>query len=148
PNIWNARIDFANRSTLDVRIGWLLPELPHSTVTIVGPGGRLHFDCVTGVGHVETGARERAFTAPPLAPHWRRQYQVFAESVRRGRAMTATVYDGLRSLETTAACELSARTGAAVTPGDLAAAEGSHDSACPSMTASNGPPAARPRVET
>lgn len=148
PNVWNARIEFANRSTLNVRIGWLLPELPHSTVTIVGPAGRLDFNCATGVGHVEAGARERAFTAPPLAPHWQRQYQEFAEAVRRGRATKATVYDGLRSLETTAACELSATAGAAVTPGDLAAAQGSVYSAYPAITTPNGPPAARSRVET
>ncbi|RIK87903.1 MAG: gfo/Idh/MocA family oxidoreductase [Planctomycetota bacterium] len=147
PNIWNARIDFENRSTLSVKIGWLLPELPHSTVTIVGPDGRLDFDCVTGIGHVETGAVERSFSAPPLAPQWQRQYQEFAAAVRRGRARTATVYDGLRALETTAACELSAKTGATVTPDDLAAAWGLPPAA-EVRAATSGPVAARTRVET
>jgi myo-inositol 2-dehydrogenase / D-chiro-inositol 1-dehydrogenase len=147
PNVWNARIDFENRSTLAVKIGWLLPELPHSTVTILGSEGRLDFDCVTGVGHVEVGASERIFTAPPLAPHWQRQYQEFAEAVRLGRATTATVYDGMRALETTAACELSAKNGAIVTPADLTAA---WELQLPtgSRATVNGQAPARSRVET
>jgi predicted dehydrogenase len=124
PNIWSARIEFENRSTLAVKIAWLLPELPHSTVTIVGPEGRLDFNCVTGRGHLEVAGVEQSFTLPPLAPHWRRQYDTFANAVKHGRATTATVDDGLRALETTAACELSAKAGSTVTPGDLAAALG------------------------
>jgi predicted dehydrogenase len=124
PNIWNARIDFENRSMLAVKIAWLLPDLPHSTVTIVGSEGRLDFDCVTGRGHVDVAGVEQSFMLPPLAPHWRRQYEAFADAVKRGRATIATVYDGLRALETTAACELSAKAGSTVTPGDLAAALG------------------------
>lgn len=122
PNVWSARVEFENRSMLAIKIGWLLPELPHSTVTIVGPEGRLAFDCVTGMGHVEVGSRERTLTAPPLAPQWRRQYETFAHAIVTERATTATVADGMRALEVTAACELSARTGAAVFPAELSAA--------------------------
>jgi predicted dehydrogenase len=147
PNIWNARIDFEDRSTLKVKIGWLLPELPHSTVMIVGPEGRLDFNCVTGVGYVERGSIEQAFTTPPLAPHWQTQYDQFAEAVRRGRATTATVYDGLRALAMTAACELSAKTAASVTPGNLAVAWGLKPAAASPATIL-GRPGARRQVET
>jgi predicted dehydrogenase len=147
PNIWNARLDFENRSRLNVKIGWLLSELSHSTVTIVGPEGRLDFDCVTGVGHVERSSTEQTFTAPPLAPQWQRQYDEFAAAVRRGQALTATVYDGMRAVEMTAACELSAKTGVSVTPGDLAAAWGlQHTADWPAAVHGQAP--ARPRVET
>jgi predicted dehydrogenase len=122
PNIWNAQIEYADRATLAIKIAWLLADLPHSTVTVAGPKGRLDFDCMTGVGHVEIGGAERGFALPPLAPQWRRQYQAFAEAIERGAATAATVYDGLRALEITAACELSAATSSTVTPADLAAA--------------------------
>lgn len=124
PNIWSSHIEFDDQSTLDVKIGWLLPELPPSTVTANGPEGRLDFNCVTGRGHLELGGVEQAFTLPPLAPHWERQYQTFADAIDRGFADLATVSDGVRALEVTAACELSAKSGLAVTPESLAAAFG------------------------
>ena len=120
PNVWNSRIEFDDQSTLDVKIGWLLPELPPSTVTVNGPEGRLDFNCVTGRGHLERGGVEQPFVLPPLAPHWERQYQTFADAIDRGHADLATVLDGVRALEVTAACELSAKTGLAVTPDSLA----------------------------
>ena len=119
PNVWNSRIELADRSTLGVKVAWLLPEIAHSTVTLVGPEGRLDFNCTTGEGIVETAGVEEPFELPPLAPHWRRQYHAFAEAIERGRAIQATVYDGVRALEATAACELSARTGATVSPDEL-----------------------------
>ena len=120
PNVWNSKIEFADRSTLDVRIAWLLPELPQSTATLIGPEGRIEFNCVTGKGLLEVAGIEEPFECAPLAPHWGRQYQAFSRAIQNGRAECATVYDGLRALETTAACELSARVGSAVTPEDLA----------------------------
>jgi len=147
PNIWNAKIDFGNHSTLAIKIAWLLPDLPDSTVTIVGPEGRLDFNCVTGAGHIEAADVERDFTVPPLAPHWQRQYQAFAEAVKRGRATIATVYDGLRALETTAACELSAKVGSTVSPGALAAACGLQHVADPQANV-DGRLSTHTRVET
>jgi myo-inositol 2-dehydrogenase/D-chiro-inositol 1-dehydrogenase len=120
PNVWNSQVELADRSTLNVKVAWLLPEIPHSTVTLIGAEGRVEFNCITGKGLVETAGVEQPFELPPLAPHWGRQYHAFAEAIERGRATYATVYDGIRALETTAACELSARTGATVRPEDLA----------------------------
>jgi myo-inositol 2-dehydrogenase / D-chiro-inositol 1-dehydrogenase len=120
PNIWNSQVELADRSTLNVKVAWLLPEIPHSTVTLIGPEGRVEFNCITGKGLIETAGVEQPFELPPLAPHWGRQYHAFAEAIERGRAAYATVYDGMRALETTAACELSARTGASVSPDELA----------------------------
>lgn len=119
PNVWDSRIELADRSTLNVKIGWLLPELPPSTVTIIGPDGRLDFNCGAGRGVLEIGSQETALQAPPLAPEWARQYAAFAEAIECGRAVVATVDDGLRALETTIACEQSARTGATVAAKDL-----------------------------
>ncbi|MCC6492537.1 MAG: Gfo/Idh/MocA family oxidoreductase [Pirellulales bacterium] len=130
PNIWESRINLADRSTVLVRIGWLLPELPPSTVTIVGPAGRLDFDCAAGRGHVELDGAEKSFAAPPLAPEWSSQYAAFAEAIARGHAASATVDDGLRALETTLACELSARTGSAIAPADLYAEAARSTSDC------------------
>jgi myo-inositol 2-dehydrogenase / D-chiro-inositol 1-dehydrogenase len=120
PNVWRSKIELADRSTLDVKIAWLLPKIPESTVTLVGPEGCVEFNCVTGKGLVKVGGDEQPFELPPLAPHWGRQYHAFAEAIERGRADDATVHDGLRALEATAACELSARNGVSVTPNDLA----------------------------
>jgi myo-inositol 2-dehydrogenase/D-chiro-inositol 1-dehydrogenase len=124
PNLWNSRIEFDDQTTLDVRVAWLLSELPPSTVTINGSEGRIDFNCATGRGHVELCGVEQPFSLAPLAPHWERQYQAFANAIDRGAADLATVSDGVRALEVTAACELSAKTGLAVTPESLAAALG------------------------
>ena len=120
PNVWNAQIDFEDRSTLKVKIAWLLPDLPESTVTLIGPEGRLDFNCVTGRGIAETAGGEETFALPPLAPDWEQQYQAFADAIKRRCATQATVYDGLRALEMTSACELSARSATTVAPRDLA----------------------------
>jgi predicted dehydrogenase len=119
PNLWNATIEFVDHSVLNVRIGWLLPTLPPSTVTVVGPEGRLDFDCRSGLGHVDLGGFEQPFTVPPLGPSWELQYETFAKAIETGAVACATSLDGLRALEVTAACELSASRGVAVTPNDL-----------------------------
>ncbi len=129
PNLWNATIEFVDHSVLNVKIGWLLPTLPPSTVTVVGPEGRLDFDCRTGRGHIDVGGVEQPLVAPPLTPSWDRQYEAFAAAIQTGHVACATSIDGLRALEVTAACELSARRGVAITPDDLeddASATGDH----------------------
>lgn len=119
PNIWSSQVEFEDASTLTVKIAWLLPKLPPSTVTLVGPEGRLDLNCITGKGLVDVNGKETPFQAPPLAPEWGRQYRMFYEAIKRGRAECATVDDGMCALETTAACELSARTGVVVRPEHL-----------------------------
>lgn len=125
PNVWNAQVDFEDHSTLSMKIAWLLPERKPSTVTIVGPEGRLDFNCATGQGHLETGGVEKLIETSSLAPDWSRQYDTFASAIERSRVECATVEDGIRALEITAACELSARTGNAVVPADLSEDSGS-----------------------
>lgn len=124
PNVWNAQVAFDDQSTLNVKVAWLLPQLPPSTVTVNGSEGRLDFNCATGAGHLEIGGVEQSFQLPPLAPHWQRQYEAFAAAIDRGYVDCATVDDGVRALDVTAACELSARQGTVVTPDDLANANG------------------------
>lgn len=147
PNVWSSRIEFEDQSTLDVKIGWLLPELPLSTVTVSGPEGRLDFNCVTGQGHLERGGVEQPFALPPLAPHWERQYQTFADAIDRGHADLATVLDGVRALEVTAACELSAKTGLVVTPDSLATTLGMAPVAQHSLRFAPQSAAVKPTVE-
>lgn len=124
PNVWNAMVEFDDQSTLNVKVAWLLSHLPPSTATINGPEGRLDFNCATGSGHLEVGGVEQPISLRPLAPQWERQYREFAAAIDRGFVDCATVDDGVRALEVTAACELSARLGTVVTPRDLAAASG------------------------
>ena len=119
PNVWSSQIQFEDGSTLNAKIAWLLTELPPSTVTLVGSEGRLDLNCVTGQGIVEIKGVEQPFETRPLAPDWARQYRVFAEAIDRGRAQCASINDGMHTLEVTAACELSARTGSVVRPADL-----------------------------
>jgi myo-inositol 2-dehydrogenase/D-chiro-inositol 1-dehydrogenase len=119
PNVWSAQVDFENGSSLHMEIGWLLPEGRPSTVEIIGTEGRLDLNCATGRGHIEVEGVEQHFETSSLAPNWQRQYDTFATAVKRGAAHLATVEDGFRALEITAACELSAQTGASVEPADL-----------------------------
>jgi predicted dehydrogenase len=115
PNLWNGEIELADLSSLHVKVAWLLPELPRSTITLEGPAGRLHFDCVTGRVEYEVEAGEQTISLRPVAAEWNRQYDVFAKAIESGVATIATAQDALRALEVTAACELSARTGKTVT---------------------------------
>lgn len=122
PNLWHAAIDLADGSALEVEIGWLLPKLPPCVVEVEGPGGRLELDPTRGVGRWRIEEGSGALTPPPLAPEWDRQYDAFASAVDRGRAEVATAEDGLRALEVTAACEISAREGKPLSRADFLAA--------------------------
>ena len=119
PNSWNADIELADGSMIDLKVAWLLSEPPYSRVSIAGPAGSLTFDCLTGQGSFEVEAEGRSLALPRLRPEWRRQYDAFEKAIRHHRATVATVDDGLRALEVTAACELSARLNCTVTPDDL-----------------------------
>lgn len=124
PNVWNAQIDLADLSTLTVKVGWLLPELPPSTINIAGPAGRLFFNCGTGQGQYEVEHELRFLDLPPLAAEWHRQYDAFAAAVAEGSVKHATATDGLRALEITAACELSASRGMSVSRDEFQRHEG------------------------
>ena len=91
-----------------------MAELPPSTVTIEGPNGRLALDLLSGVGHCWIEGDEKRLALPPMAPEWDRQYDAFVEAIDRGVATEATIEDGLRTLEVTAACEESHRANAEV----------------------------------
>lgn len=118
PNHWRAAIGFADGSSLEVEIGWLLAELPPSTVTIEGPNGRLELDLLSGTGRCRIDRDEKRLALPPMAPEWDRQYDAFVEAIDRGVAAEATIEDGLRTLEVTAACEESHRVNAEITRRD------------------------------
>jgi myo-inositol 2-dehydrogenase / D-chiro-inositol 1-dehydrogenase len=111
PNVWSARVEFDDSTTLDLQVGWLLDELPPSTVSVHGPQGRLQFNFATGRGELDLSSSRELLEWTPIAAEWRRQYDAFAEAIDHGRARCATVHDALRALEVTAACELSAREG-------------------------------------
>ena len=115
PNVWNAQVDLADLSKLHIRVAWLLPELPPSTITVEGPAGRLYFNCLTGEGEYEVVDEQRVLSLEPVAPQWTRQYDAFAGAIERGIVDFATVHDALKALEITAACELSARLGSNIT---------------------------------
>jgi predicted dehydrogenase len=119
PNVWNAEVKLADLSTLHVKVAWLLSELPHSTISIEGPAGRLHFDCVTGRGEYEIEDHEQIISLLPVAAEWNRQYDTFAKAIEQGYADFATVSDALRALEVTAACEQSASTGRIIARGEF-----------------------------
>jgi predicted dehydrogenase len=114
PNVWHATVDLADGSVLEIEIGWLLPEIPPSTVTVEGPNGRLELNTTRGAGSWKVAGDEGSLSLPPMAQEWDRQYEAFEKALGRGTAVESTVEDGLRALEITAACEISARTGAAV----------------------------------
>jgi predicted dehydrogenase len=114
PNVWNAQVELADLSTLHMKVAWLLPELPPSTISVEGPLGRIQFDCASGQGEYEVEAERRVLSLPPLAPEWQRQYDAFARAIERGAADCATVENALRALEITAACELSAQQGTSI----------------------------------
>jgi myo-inositol 2-dehydrogenase / D-chiro-inositol 1-dehydrogenase len=115
PNVWNARIDFEDATSLELQVGWLLDELPPSTVDVRGPLGRLHFNLATGRGELDALGSLRPLNWKPITAEWQRQYDAFAEAIDAGRATRATVHDALRALEITAACELAARKGCEIT---------------------------------
>ncbi len=119
PNAWNAQIDLADGSRVDLYVAWLLSEPPYSRISISGPAGRLDFNCLSGQGTYAVDAEVRALTLPPLRQEWQRQYDAFARAIDDNRATVATVDDGLRALEVTAACELSVRVKSSITRAEL-----------------------------
>jgi myo-inositol 2-dehydrogenase / D-chiro-inositol 1-dehydrogenase len=114
PNLWNARFELKDGSLLVIDIGWFLPKLPPSTVTIVGPGGAVSVDARTGEGRADFRDGSAVIAGLPLTQDWKRQLDTFAEAIDRGRAEVATVYDGLRALAATIACERSRHEGTTV----------------------------------
>lgn len=105
PNIWAARFEMADGSVFTLDIGWLLPELPESTVAITGPNGALTVNTRSGIGELlKNGAHEK-LELPPLMQNWAGQLDVFAAAIERGEATVATVQDGLRTLSATTMCE-------------------------------------------
>jgi predicted dehydrogenase len=119
PNVWNAHVELADLSTLTVKVGWLLPQLPESTISVQGPAGQIHFNCVTGEGTYEIDSEREELIFRPAAPEWDRQYDAFADAIDRGTAVSATVNDALKALEVTAAGELSAQKGMQINRGEL-----------------------------
>jgi myo-inositol 2-dehydrogenase / D-chiro-inositol 1-dehydrogenase len=119
PNIWNAHVELADLSTLTVKVGWLLPQLPESSIIVEGPAGRIQFNCLTGKGLYEVESERQQLSFRPTAPEWERQYDAFATAIDRGAAESATVNDALKALEVTTAGELSAHKGTRVTRADL-----------------------------
>lgn len=120
PNRWQAHVSFADGSSLEVEIAWLLAELPPSTATIEGPNGRLSLDLLSGLGRCEIAGDEKRLALPPMAPEWTRQYDAFVEAIDCGVAAEATIEDGLHALEVTVACEESCRTEAEIVRKDFA----------------------------
>lgn len=114
PNLWHAEIELADGSALEIDLGWLLPELPPCGVSLLGPNGEAELNPVTGLGHWRVGESLGVLNLPPLAPEWDCLYDAFARATDRGVAEEATIEDGMRALEVTAACETSARTASAV----------------------------------
>lgn len=114
PNVWHAVISQADGSEVEIDVGWLLPKLPPCSITIEGPGGRVGFNPTTGVGRWHIHGHRGALVPGPMRPEWDMQYDAFAKAVAQGVAAVATIEDGLRALEITAACEASARAGVAV----------------------------------
>lgn len=119
PNTWNASVELADLSTLTVKVGWLLPRLPESTISVEGPEGEIHFNCVTGDGLYRVESEQKHLSFRPAAPEWERQYDAFASAIDRGAAISATVNDALKALEVTAAGELSAQKGIRITRAEL-----------------------------
>ncbi|MBN2131161.1 MAG: Gfo/Idh/MocA family oxidoreductase [Sedimentisphaerales bacterium] len=114
PNVWNALVSLADGSTLEIDIGWLLPTLPPCTAFVKGPHGRVQLNLSTGRGSWQIHNKSGTVELPPMAPEWDRQYDVFARAIQNGKAEKATILDGLRALEVSIACELSARIGKTV----------------------------------
>jgi myo-inositol 2-dehydrogenase / D-chiro-inositol 1-dehydrogenase len=119
PNIWNAQVELEDLSTLSVKVGWLLPELPPSLISVEGPSGRIFFNCVTGQGEYESESDRHKLSFRRASPEWERQYDAFAAAIDRGYAISATVNDALRALEVTTAGELSAQRGCRITRSEL-----------------------------
>jgi hypothetical protein len=66
-------------------------------------------DIRKGEGQVSRDGRVEAFRSQPFAQNWAAQLDAFAEAIDTGGATGPTVYDGLRALEATLACEQAAK---------------------------------------
>jgi predicted dehydrogenase len=119
PNVWNSKVELADLSTLNIKVAWLLPEIPHSVISIEGPHGRVYFNCVTGQGELEVGSERTEMSVAPTKPEWDKQYDAFADAFDRDGVSCATVHDALRALEITTACELSVENGGSVSREEL-----------------------------
>ena len=110
----------ADLSTLIVKVGWLLPELPPSVISVEGPSGRILFNCVTGQGEYEIESERRPLSFRPASPEWERQYDAFATAIDRGYAVSATVNEARTpAFEVTTAGELSASRGSRISRTEL-----------------------------
>ncbi len=105
PNIWSAMITMQDGSALQLNIGWLIPHVPASTVSITGPYGSLCVDLFAGTGQSEYAGNRETLSVAPLEQAWQRQLDVFAEAIDRGKAVEATVYDGWTAMAAARACE-------------------------------------------
>ncbi|MBA3709199.1 MAG: gfo/Idh/MocA family oxidoreductase, partial [Planctomycetes bacterium] len=110
PNLWDARLSTADGSLLCVRIGWMLPSMPPSSLRLSGPGGSLTCDLGSGAATLRLGTGHEEIDLGRPTQEWAAQLDVFAEAIDRGRAEIATVDDGMRALAASEACERSART--------------------------------------
>lgn len=108
PNVWLCNFDFADGSTLQLTIGWLLENQPPSTLRVVGDGGRLDLDLFTGKGELAIGPDSRRVTTAPMKQAWSTQLDRFAEAIDSGRVTGTSIDNGLRALHATIACERSA----------------------------------------
>lgn len=105
PNIWSAMITMQDGSALQLNLGWLVPHVPASTVSITGPNGSLSVDLFAGTGHFEYAGNRETLSVTPLEQAWQRQLDVFAKAIDRGKATEATVYDGWTAMVAARACE-------------------------------------------
>jgi len=107
PNFWVCKFDYADGSTLQLNIGWVLRNQPPTSLRILGPNGWLDVVLFQGTGHFASGPETKQLRLPPMRQCWREQLDAFAEAIDRGKATVATVHDGLRALRATLACEQS-----------------------------------------
>lgn len=114
PNLWSAQFRARDGSVLQLEIGWLLPTLPPSTISITGPRGSFQLRLADGAGELALAGVKTAVRVEPLIQNWQAQLDVFAEAIAGGKSRVATVADGLRALAATKACEKAAATGSTV----------------------------------
>ncbi len=114
PNVWSAQFEVADGSILQVNIGWFVPG--KSLVHVVGSQGTVSLDPINGLGEfLDRQGRTEKIQLGRLTQNWAAQLDLFAEAIERGEAQVATVWDGLRALRATLACEESYRRRSEVT---------------------------------
>lgn len=120
PNFWSTRFAKEDGSVLTLDVGWLMPRMPVSEMSVAGPNGTLRVQFATGKGEARIGAEVRELSLPPTVQPWARQLDAFARAVDTGVSDSAPVSRGWDALVATKACEKSAGTFETV---DLAAFE-------------------------